>query len=213
MNAVIGLLWFEYAWYSSRRMRTSTEELDSQFPAWRRHDAKKWSRLKMYPGAMTILLPRAFLCIFVIVFMAIFSRIALIGHDIDLPLSDYRRLIIHFAWRRLMFVMITLSFWGWNKNDEYKWDDPRVDYSEYLGPNWKKELKDHVDRDEPDSMLVCNHTAFFDVFCFLQSSFIPAFTPSAPFRKIPIFGYALVALQCVFADRSANEEAREALIE
>jgi len=159
---------------------------------------------------MTVLLPRAFMCVGVIVFMAIFSRIALIGHDIDLPLNDYRRLIIHFAWRRMMFVMITLSFWGWNKNDEYKWDDPRCDYSEYLGPNWRKELKDHVDREEPTSMLVCNHTAFFDCFCFLQSSFIPAFTPSAPFRKVPIFGYALIALQCVFTDRAADEKDREA---
>ncbi len=37
------------------------------------------------------------------------------------------------------------SFFSWPKHDEYKWDDPRIDYSEYLGPTWKKELKEYVD--------------------------------------------------------------------
>jgi hypothetical protein len=73
-------------------------------------------------------------------------------------------------------------------------DDPRVDYSEYLGPDWKTELEAHLKKNEKDSMLVCNHNGLFDIFCHLTSPLLPSFTPLSQFRSIPLFGYILVAL-------------------
>ena len=112
-----------------------------------------------------------------------------------------------------MRLMTLLVFFGWNCHEYYNWDDPRVDYSEYLGPEWRKELKEHMDKQELDSMVVCNHTGILDVLTFLTSDIIPAFTPSAQFRKIPVVGYVLISLQCAFADRAASLEARDSLIQ
>jgi hypothetical protein len=38
--------------------------------------------------------------------------------------------------------MMLFCFFGYVVKETVSEDDPRGDYSEYLGPNWKKELKD-----------------------------------------------------------------------
>ena len=42
INALIGLLSFEWAWYSLKPVREVNEERDSQYPAFRRLDVRKW---------------------------------------------------------------------------------------------------------------------------------------------------------------------------
>lgn len=60
-----------------------------------------------------------------------------------------------------------------------------VDYSEYLGPNWKKEL---AERKKPISTVVSNHVAFIDLFVMIISDHTPGFTPKEESRKVPGFG-------------------------
>lgn len=48
----LGFIAIEYAFRRLKRFRDGNEERDSKFPAFRRRDAKKWSRLKFYPGAL-----------------------------------------------------------------------------------------------------------------------------------------------------------------
>lgn len=59
-QAVIGIIGVEYAWSRMKRFREIDEERDSKYPAFRRVDAKNWSRWKFYPGAM-LLMPTRFI--------------------------------------------------------------------------------------------------------------------------------------------------------
>ena len=52
IQAVIGIIAIEYAFSRLKRFRDGNEERDCKFPAYRRLDAKNWSKLKFYPGAM-----------------------------------------------------------------------------------------------------------------------------------------------------------------
>ena len=57
-NALLGLILFEWAWAHTSRFRKSILEFDDMMPGFRRDDAKQWSKWALYPGAMTIMLPR-----------------------------------------------------------------------------------------------------------------------------------------------------------
>jgi hypothetical protein len=52
---------------------------------------------------------------------------------------------------------------------DWKNADDKVDYSKYLGPNWKDELKKHEELGQNDSMMVSNHNGVFDIFTHLTS--------------------------------------------
>lgn len=55
LNAIIGTILLEYAWYNTSRHRAIDEEREQRHPAWRRNDVKKWNKLSMYPMAVTFL--------------------------------------------------------------------------------------------------------------------------------------------------------------
>ena len=82
-NMAVGVLLFEWAWFQTARLRQQNEARDSLFPAWRRDDVKKWSRLSFYPGAVTIL-PLRFFC-FVLILLVFYpvTRLIFIGVDIS----------------------------------------------------------------------------------------------------------------------------------
>ena len=68
VNALIGLLLFEYAWAKVRKVREINEERDSLYPAFRRYDAKKWSKWRFYIGAVTFMPIRLILSIVPLIF-------------------------------------------------------------------------------------------------------------------------------------------------
>jgi hypothetical protein len=94
MNAVIGLAWLEWTFYRTKRFRTVPKDLDNQFPAWRRTDVESWSRIAMYPGAMTLLLPRMLYGVFTVLIVAVFCRLFLIGHNMNKPVLGCRKICI-----------------------------------------------------------------------------------------------------------------------
>jgi len=177
MNAVLGLVWLEWTFYRTKRFRTVPKDLDHQFPAWRRTDVESWSRIMMYPGAMTVLIPRMLYGLFTCMIIAVFCRLFLIGHDLTKPVTGCRRILIRLQFQIFIRLMGLISYFAWYRHDVMKYDDPRVDYSEYLGPNWRAELEAHQKRNERDSMLVCNHNGLFDIFSHLTSPMLPSFTP------------------------------------
>ena len=93
-----------------------------------------------------------------------------------------------------------IVLFGWISHKQYTVDE--VDYSEYLGPTWKQDL-----RDEPDTMYVSNHIgALLDIPAFATSPLIPAFMPAANLKSIPLMGYICEALQCIWMDRGAPKD-------
>ncbi len=68
LNFLLGLSLFEWSWTKSTRVRYALESRDSLFPAWRRKDVFQWSKLKMYPFALTIMPIR--ICLFLSLLVA-----------------------------------------------------------------------------------------------------------------------------------------------
>ena len=67
VHAVLGVLGVEYSLRKSSRFRDGNEERDSKFPAFRRRDAKKWHRAKLYPMAILTMPVRIFLVLFFLI--------------------------------------------------------------------------------------------------------------------------------------------------
>jgi hypothetical protein len=66
LNAVLGLIAFEYSWAITYNLRKGRKDLDELHPAQVRRDdlSQKW---KFYPGAMVLFFPRLLLFIFSII--------------------------------------------------------------------------------------------------------------------------------------------------
>ena len=58
LNALLGLIAFEWAWYTTKRHRDPPPGLEELMPAFRRVDAHKWRKWSFYPGALTLIFPR-----------------------------------------------------------------------------------------------------------------------------------------------------------
>lgn len=98
-NAVIGWLLLEWAWFRMRRFRKPNKDLDAIYPAYRRDDALQWRKWKLYPGALTILVPRLFIatcCMFSLYFWLF---LIMIGHDKAVPITGCRKIILTFIYK------------------------------------------------------------------------------------------------------------------
>ena len=136
----MGIACVENALKNSKRFMEVPEWLDAKFPAFRRPDAKKWSRWNLYPGAMTVLFPRLIITFMSIMLLGICSSIICWGIDLKVPLTGLRRKLITRVHDWLPWSTMVLGWWASVNRVDITVDDPKADYSEYLGPNWKEEL-------------------------------------------------------------------------
>ena len=83
LNALFGLVAFEWGWKKTYRYRNPIQELDEQFPAYRRIDAFKWRKIDFYLGAMTIMIPRIIFLFLAVMFLTLCVKIILIGAPSD----------------------------------------------------------------------------------------------------------------------------------
>ena len=93
INAVIGVILFEYAWGATKRHRQVDEERDKRYPAFRRLDVPKWNKILMYPAAATVLVPRCLLFIGGTALHVILHKILFFGTDLSQPLPSFKRAI------------------------------------------------------------------------------------------------------------------------
>ena len=74
-----------------------------------------------------------------------------------------------------------------------------IDYSEYLGPNWKKEY-------EGASTLIGNHVSWFDaVFAIVY--YFPTIVARDTLQKTPFIGSVLKAMSTIFLARVGDNAA------
>ena len=110
INAVLGLVIFEYAYWQSRRLRNVDEDRDSKFPAMRRTDVRKWRRWKFWPFAMTLLPLRIFGLIFFVFSIIMKSKLLTCGHDFNKePLKAGFRKMLLYKWIRVSGYMIVTN--------------------------------------------------------------------------------------------------------
>lgn len=130
LNFLLGLAMFEWSWVKSTRVRQVVESRDNLFPAWRRNDVSNWSKLKMYPVALTIMPLR--ICVFLILLLStyvgtriIFWRTELIGNIPENIKRKQEEFLAKMARLMLRFVFFVIP--------QYKPNQLKFDYSYYLG--------------------------------------------------------------------------------
>lgn len=133
INALFGIVIFEWAWAVTKPIREIDEARDSKYPAFRRYDAHKWARWKFYPGAMTLLPLRMFLAFSNLLMCWVIALIFTIGSNIDngKPLARWRKKTLFFIyWCQTALEGFYFSY-RWTK----RFQD--FDYQEYLGKDYK----------------------------------------------------------------------------
>mmetsp|Transcript_1278 Transcript_1278/g.1723 ORF Transcript_1278/g.1723 Transcript_1278/m.1723 type:complete len:94 (+) Transcript_1278:358-639(+) len=72
---------------------------------------------------------------------------------------------------------------------------PKVDYSKWLGPDWKPNY-------EGATMMVANHQSWYDIFSpFLFVRPMPGFVAKDSIKTVPSVGAIATAIGSVFLDR------------
>ena len=132
-NAVIGLILFEWAWYKNRRWRKPILELDEIVPAFRRTDANKWHKWMLYPGAMTLLIPRFLFGLVVVLILCVFVKIALICQPMNAPIRGCRKCFIRWCYRIACFLFQFFSNFNFVTWSYLSMSDVKH-YEEWLGP-------------------------------------------------------------------------------
>lgn len=168
------------------------EERDGKHPAFRWHGSTGVCRAQLFYLLAFIRAPIALIVCICFGFTVAVANILTIGEDLSKgQLTPWKGKVIRFCFKIGIWIGPRASMmWYVNRTD------PEVDYSEYLGPNWKKEVKE---RTKPVSTLMCNHSSFLDLWLLESSSFGPSFVSKEGVRKTPI-GPQGVALQCIFLD-------------
>jgi len=169
VQTVLGIMALEYAWNRNKRFRKIDEKRDGQYPAFRRQDATLWARWKFYPGAMILMPTRLFLLVLDVILLTIFVSVFSIGHDYKKgPMKNgCRKWIIYFMYH----VCCTFFLFVAGMRTSVKYID--LDYSEYLGPDYKNNQK----KIKRTSTIVCNHVSWLDAVVLIKN-IRPAFAPS-----------------------------------
>ena len=132
MNALAGLIVFELAWHQFRRFRNPNKDLDALYPAYRRDDAKHWQKWTLYPGAVTIMLPRIIFMLLTCVGLLIWLNILMFGKEKGTPLSGCRKMCLQMIYKITVHLQATIGFFTL-----VKWTmvNPEAvnHYEEYLG--------------------------------------------------------------------------------
>mmetsp|Transcript_11024 Transcript_11024/g.18428 ORF Transcript_11024/g.18428 Transcript_11024/m.18428 type:complete len:272 (+) Transcript_11024:24-839(+) len=198
IQAVIGLIAIEYAFKRVRRMIKVDEDRDSKFPAFRRLDAKKWSRWKFYPGALLTMPSRLILLILSGIVLALISVLLTLGHDFKKgPTKGCRKASVGFFYTTMawIFCFICGLFTRKEKVD--------FDYSYYLGKDYKEGYRDV----KKTSTIICNHVSWIDTMNLYQY-FSMAFTLDVGFKKAPLMNKLGDLVDSIYLPRGGNEESR-----
>ena len=206
VNALMGLITFEWAYQTTRRFRLPMSDLHSKFPNFCRLDSHLWSRWKMWPGAMTMLWPRFIICCILGVILWGVAAILLIGQKPEQPVVGCRRGCMRFWY---VFLCTLQGVLGWFTHYTYVYEQ-NVDYSYWLGgePNPKT-----AHSGERASMIVSNHHGIHDIMGIIISPLMPAFTPQEQQRNAPLLGPITRMLGSVYCDRGGTEEQRNKFLD
>jgi hypothetical protein len=133
VNAVLGLITFELVWRKTVRYRKPIKELNDLFPAFRRDDALHWKKWLLYPGAVTVMIPRALIMGVLFGTAGVICKLLTLCTDPNKPLSRFRKGLVRCTLYVLFRIITLFAFFTWHT---YRYlDESEVDYSEYLGTN------------------------------------------------------------------------------
>ena len=76
-----------------------------------------------------------------------------------------------------------------------------LDYSEYLGPDYKNTQK----KIKRTSTIVCNHVSWLDAVVLIKN-IRPAFAPSQEFSNVPLLSTLINSIDSIYIPRGGTEE-------
>lgn len=169
----------------------------------RRLDAPYWARWKFYPLGLLTMPTRFILQLLSIIMLCLILKILTIGHDFEKgPIPDgLRKRLIGTIYMAVCGFEIFLA--GMTTDVTYK----DVDYSFYLGEGYKEKYKD-IKR---TSTIVSNHCSWLDALIMINI-FMPAFTPTAAFKTVPVFSTTCEVLDSIYINRGADEASRQKIV-
>ena len=128
------------------------------------------------------------------------TKLVTLGCDIN-NLSQFRRDLIVFKSKfYVRMILIVMGYISWSSRR------PKVDYSKWLGPEWKPTY-------EGATMLVSNHTGFVEIFLtFLCIRPMPGFIAKNYMKTVPSVGPIATAVGTLFMERS-DKNNRKAVFE
>ncbi len=95
-----------------------------------RTDAPKWNKFKLYIGAVTVLLPRILISVFILLLLVVVTTVLLIGKRSREQLQNgCRKYLLKLAYRITMNLIGFITFWTVISSKNQK----NVSYEYYLG--------------------------------------------------------------------------------
>ena len=201
-STIIGILFIEFALMKTKVVRNVNEERDGKYPSFRRTDVKKWSRLILYLSAP--LVPwRILACVLLMVSLLLASKILFVLNKGQPQLSPSKQKFLKYFTQYVSRFTIFFApgiYW-------LNIVRPKVDYSKYLGPEWKGPRYDRC------STVVSNHQSWIDIGLVTYLKF-PSFTPKAGIKKWPVIGEICdLVFNSLFIDRAGTHEEKEKLVQ
>ena len=113
-------------------------ELDILLPAFRRTDCDKWHKWMLYPGAVTLLIPRFLFGVVTVLILVVFVKIALLCKPMNEPITGCRKCFIRWCYRISCFLFQFFSNFNFVTWKHLSVHDVNY-YEDWLGPLAKQE--------------------------------------------------------------------------
>ena len=181
-----------YAIWRNKRLRPNKERDLPKYLPFVRNDYDTWSYLECI-WTHFFFLPRYIILLLILIYASLVTKIITIGCDIENLDETRRKLILDhtcFAMRVFGPIFGCLSFTT---------ERPKVDYSKWLGPDWKPNY-------DGATMYVSNHMSWNEMFnTFLFARPMPGFIAKHGVKEIPSVGVIATCIRSVFMDRTSKE--------
>jgi lysophosphatidylcholine acyltransferase/lyso-PAF acetyltransferase len=190
----------EVTLFQSRNQRRVDEKRDSKYPQFRRVDLHKWTRANLYPGAALLLIPRVFLVLIPgLIVHTFISGIVGVGIKAGQELAPWRRYVYKLL-ATSFSIMVKVAIGCVFTKQTLSVDE--VDFSEYLGPDWKKQVRDQ--KTLPPT-IIYNHSSVFDSLDIHSLTEAYSYVARGGLLRIPAVGNILIGLGTLFIDRTRKE--------
>jgi len=150
VNAILGA--FGLTWALRKVRPNKLGSFHDEYPAYKRTDMDNYNYFILYFWAMTILIPRTILTIFILFLHTFIVSLVCLGHDWSKPLTGCRE------WYSCWSASITCYVYSFLTGAiPLQKKVSNFDYSEWLGPDYRDTI-----RDVRAATIVSNHTSFQD---------------------------------------------------
>jgi lysophosphatidylcholine acyltransferase / lyso-PAF acetyltransferase len=183
-------------WYTmwSKRWLKGNPELNKQYWPFVRNDYEHWHPVSGFFLNLLYGFPFKYVsCWLIVITIFLCSSVLTIGHKKGDIVSKWRQKGIFYSTTMLFRLLILVIGVTWVTKDRRK-----VDYSKYLGKEYKPTFKGH-------GVVVCNHQSWIDILVIMHL-YDFSFLSKESVRNYPWIGKIAECIQCIFIKRGDTKE-------